>query len=293
MKKISMTILFGLMLLGMMGEKAVAADGKLIIGIIPEINLTKQMERFLPLCKYLGKKIGMEVGVKPMANYGLIYEDIRDDKIEAGFFGSFTFGMTYERLGIEPLARPEKPDGTSTYTGLTFVRKDSGIKGPEDMKGKTIALVDKLTTAGYLAQVIYFKEHGIDIEKDVKIFWTGSHDAAIEAVLNKQADMGGAKNLVFDKMAKGDPDIRNTLIVLNESPSVPDNTFAVDKELDPEIKSALEKALIDMGKDDEGMKILRNFGAARFIDTEIEDFRNLFSMVKEAGFDMKTYPYEK
>jgi phosphonate transport system substrate-binding protein len=281
------------MLLGLTAEKAAAADDKLIIGILPEINLAKQMERFLPLCKYLGTKTGMEAGVKPMGNYGLIYEGIRDDKIGAGFFGSFTFGMTHARLGIEPIARPVNPDGTSTYSGLTFVRKDSNIKGPEDMKGKTIALVDKLTTAGYLAQVIYFKEHGIDIEKDVKIFWTGSHDAAIKAVLNKQAEMGGAKNLVFNKMAKENPDILNSLVVLNESPSVPDNTFAVDKELDPKIKGALEKALIDMDKDDEGMKILKNFGATKFIDTKIEDFKNLFLMVKEAGFDMKAYTYKK
>jgi len=293
MKKILASVLLGMLLLVVAAGKTLAADDKLIIGIIPEINLAKQMERFLPLCKYLGRKIDMEVGVKPMANYGLIYEGIRDDKIEAGFFGSFTFGMTHERIGIEPIARPEKTDGTSTYTGLTFVRKDSGIKGPSDMKGKTIALVDKLTTAGYLAQVIYFREHGIDIEKDVKIFWTGSHDAAIKAVLNRQAEMGGAKNLVFNKMARENPDVLNTLVVVNESPSVPDNTFAVDNSLDPTIKSALEKALIDMDKDDEGMKILKNFGAVKFIDTKTEDFKNLFLMVKEASFDMKTYPYKK
>jgi len=293
MKKILASVLLGMLLLVVAAGKTLAADDKLIIGIIPEINLAKQMERFLPLCKYLGRKIGMEVGVKPMANYGQIYEGIRDDKIEAGFFGSFTFGMTHERIGIEPIARPEKTDGTSTYTGLTFVRKDSGIKGPSDMKGKTIALVDKLTTAGYLAQVIYFREHGIDIEKDVKIFWTGSHDAAIKAVLNRQAEMGGAKNLVFNKMARENPDVLNTLVVVNESPSVPDNTFAVDNSLDPTIKSALEKALIDMDKDDEGMKILKNFGAVKFIDTKTEDFKNLFLMVKEASFDMKTYPYKK
>lgn len=293
MKKLLMGVLLAALILGATGAKVSAGDDRLIIGIIPEINLAKQMERFLPLCKYIGTKIGMEVGVKPMANYGLIYEGIRDGKIDAGFFGSFTFGMTHEKLGIEPIARPERPDGTSVYTGLTFVRKDSGIKGPEDMKGKTIALVDKLTTAGYLAQVIYFKEHGIDMEKDIKIFWTGSHDAAIKAVMNNQAEMGGAKNLVFNKMAKENSDIRSALVILNESQAVPDNTFAVARELDPKTRSALEKALVDMDKDDEGKEILRNFGAVKFIDTTMEDFKNLFLMVKEAGFDMKNYPYRK
>ena len=54
------------------------------------------------------------------------------------FFGSFTYTLARAKLGIEPLARPENKDGISTYYGLIFVRKDSGIKTAKDMEGKRL-----------------------------------------------------------------------------------------------------------------------------------------------------------
>lgn len=272
---------------------SMAAEGKFIIGIIPEINLAKQMERYAPLARYLGKQIGMEVGVKPLANYGLIYEELRDGKIDAGFFGSFVYGMTRARIGIEPVARPVRTDGVSTYAGYTFVRKDRGIKGPKDMKGKTIALVDPATTAGYLAQKMYFKKHGVDIDKDVKIFWSGSHDAAAMAVFNKQADMGGAKNHPYDKIAKENSVFKGSMVVLDESQSVPDNVFAVKKGLDPKVKEKITRALAEMNKKGEGVEVLKTFGASKFLETKDEDYKNLYTMAREAGIDLKTFPYKK
>ena len=48
--------------------------------------------------------------------------------MDGSFFGSFTGAMAIEKLGVEPIARPVNLDGTSTYKGYIFVRKDSGIK---------------------------------------------------------------------------------------------------------------------------------------------------------------------
>lgn len=161
------------------------------------------------------------------------------------------------------------------------------------MKGKTIALVDPATTAGYLAQKIYFKKHGIDIDKDVKIFWAGSHDAAAMAVFNKQADMGGAKNHPFNKIAKDNPAFKESMVVVDESLSVPDNAFAVKKGLDPGIKEKIRSALAAMDKDAEGSDVLKKFGASKFVETKDTDYKNLYIMTKEAGIDLKTYPYKK
>lgn len=276
-------------------KRAEAAEGRIVIGIIPEVNLVKQMERYAPFCKALGKEVGMEVGVKPLANYGLIFEEMRDGKIDAGFFGSFVYGMTRSRIGIEPIARPVKADGVSTYTGLTIVRKDSGIKGPKDMKGKTIALVDPATTAGYLAQKAYFKREGLDIDKDVKIFWAGSHDAAAMAVFNKQADIAGAKNAVINRIRKENAAFNDAIVVLDESPKppVPDGTLAVRKEMAPEVKEKLKKALLTLDQDKEGKEMLEKFGAVKFVETKDADYKSLYDLVKAVGIDLKTFPYKK
>ncbi len=278
-----------------MGAAGAAAEGRIIIGIIPEVNLAKQMERYAPLCRYLGKEIGMQVGVKPLAHYGLIYEEMRDGKIDGGFFGSFVYVMTHARMGIEPVARPVTPDGISTYAGYTMVKKDSGIKGPKDMKGKTIALVDPATTAGYIAQKAYLRKHGIDIDRDMKIFWAGSHDAAVMALLNGQADVAGAKNNPVNRMKKEMKAVRDSVVVLDESPKppVPENALAVRSNLDPKITEKVRKALLAMDRSAEGRAVLAQFGAARFIETKDSDYRSLYEMVKHLGIDLKTYSYVK
>jgi len=272
-----------------------AARQKIIIAIIPETNLIKQMERFTPLCRYLESKTGLEVDVRPMSNYGQIYEEMRDGNIDAGFFGSFVYVMTRARIGIEPLVRPVDSGEKSTYTGLTFVRKDSGIRGPADMKGKTIALADPATTAGYIAQREYLKNHGIDLDKDLNIYWAGSHDAAIKAVLLGQAQIGGAKDTIVRKAQKANRVFDATAAIIDETPrkGVPDNTFAVRKGLDRKIAAKLKKVLLGMQSDPEGKKVLARFGAVRFIPTIDDDFKLLYKLVTHLNIDLQSYPYRK
>jgi len=289
-------ILF-MLTLSLLTAVAEAAPGKktLVIGIIPETNLVKQMERFVPLCNYLEKKTGLELDVKPLSNYGQLYEEMRDGNIDAGFFGSFVYVMTRARIGIQPLARPVQLDGKSTYTGLLFVRKDSGIKHAASMKGKTIALVDPATTGGFLAQKEYLLHYGIKLDRDLKIHWAGSHEAAIRAVLSNQAEIGGAKDTVVKKFRKENRVFDTVIDIINERPKkeVPDNTLAVRKGLEPDVREKLTKALLAMSSDPEGRIALAKFGAVKFIPTTDEDFKPLYDMIKHQKIDLHSYPYKK
>jgi phosphonate transport system substrate-binding protein len=252
-----------------------APSGKFVIGVVPELNLVKQMERYNPLADYLDKKTGLDVDIKPLSNYGQLYEEMRDGKIDAGFFGSLVYGITRARIGIEPLARTVQPNGKSTYSGLLFVRKDTGIKKPADMKGRTIALADPATSAGYLAQRDYLAGHGIDIDKDLKIFWAGSHEAAIRAVLSHQAEIGGAKNTVVARFRKENRVFDAAVEILDESPKkgLPDNTFAVRKGLDQATRQRLKNTMLAMNSDPQGKAVLAKLGAIRFIATSDADFK--------------------
>jgi len=268
---------------------------KLVIGVIPEVNLVKQMERFVPLADYLDKKTGLNIEIKPLSNYGKIYEYLRDGKIHGGFFGSFSYVLTHERLGIIPLARPVQPNGKSTYTGITFVHKNTGIKNPADMKGKTIALADPATTAGYLVQKEYFANLGINIDKDLTILWTGNHEAAILAVLNQEAEIGGAKSTVIAKFREENRFFDENLDIIDENPAkgVPDNTLAVSKKITTAKRKLLQKALLNMHRDPEGKKVLKKFGAVKFIKTTDADFKPLYDLTNQLKIDLTSYSYIK
>ena len=177
-----------------------------MIGLIPEQNIFKQIERYEPLADYLASKMDIEIKLKALARYGNIIDNFVSLGLDGAFFGSFTCALAQRKLGVQVLARPEDLDGSSTYHGLIFVRKDSRIKSIKEMKGKRFVFVDKATTAGFLLPLAYFKKQGI---KDYKayfkeIYFSGTHEDAIQDVLNKKADIGAAKNTVFERLAQSD-----------------------------------------------------------------------------------------
>lgn len=272
-----------------------APSGTIVIGVAPEINLIKQMERYAPLAAYLEEKTGISIQIKPFSNFGQLYEEMRDNKIDAGFFGSLAYGIARARIGVEPLARTVQPNGKSTYTALLFASRDAGIKKPADMKGKTIALVDPATAAGYLAQREFLALHGIDMEKDLKIYWAGNHEAVIRAVLNHTAELGGAKSTVVAKFRKENKTFDTFVEILNESPKkgLPDNTFAVRKGLDVTAREKLKKTLLAMDSDPEGKNVLAKFGVLRFISTSDEDFKQLYNWCRHLNIDLTSYQYKK
>jgi phosphonate transport system substrate-binding protein len=263
------------------------------IGLIPEQNIFSQKERYRPLADYLAAKSGVDIDLVILPRYGNIVENFATNRLDGAFFGSFTGALALRKLGVEALARPEYLDGTSTYHGLIFVRKDSGISGADSMKGKRFAFVDKATTAGYLLPLYYFKSQGID-DYDAwlrETYFTGTHEGAIYDVLERKADIGAAKNTVYARLSDEDPRIADELEILARSPDVPENTLCVRSDLDDSLKRKLLEALLHMDRDEAGRAVLAEFGARRFIETNEDDYAVVFDFADQIGLDLETYDY--
>jgi len=278
-------------------ERATPVSSKswptLRIGLIPERNIFTQKQRYEPIAKYLSERVHANIELVVLSRYGNIIQNFLSNQLDGAFFGSFTGALAQRKLSVEALARPEYPDGTSTYHGLLFVRKDSGISDIDDMKGKRFAFVDKATTAGWLLPLYYFKTHGVDDPRTwfKETYFTGTHEGAIEDVLDGKADIGAAKNTVFLMLAKSDPRVSDELSILAVSPNVPENALCVRSDLDESLKRGLRDALLDMNKNPEGREILHDFGAARFIPTSAGDYAPVFAYAKTIGLDLDTYDY--
>jgi phosphonate transport system substrate-binding protein len=263
------------------------------IGLIPEHNIFAQKNRYQPLADYLSGRIGATVVLKILSRYGNIIENFVSNDLDGAFFGSFTGALAHRKLGVEALARPEYIDGSSTYHGLIFVRRDSGIHNGDDIKGKRFAFVDKATTAGWLLPLHYFETQGIEDHGSwlKETYYAGTHEGAIYDVLERTADIGAAKNTVFYRLADGDPRILDELVILTKSPDVPANGLCVRKGLHASLKRKIEETLLTMAHNEEGRAVLKEFGAARFIPTSESDYNVVFEFAETVGLDLETYDY--
>jgi phosphonate transport system substrate-binding protein len=282
-----------LMLPALASAQPQAQRKEMLIGLIPEMNIFKQKARFKLLGEYLGRKIGVPVRFTILSRYGNILERFEAEHMDGAFFGSFTGALAIERLGVVPLARPVNLDGSSTYHGHLFVRKDSGIRGIAEMRGKRMAFVDQATTAGYVFPLAWLRDNGVRAHEKFfsEAYFTGSHDAAIAAVLERKADVGCAKHSVYDRVRKDDVRIDTELVVLAESPNVPSNGLCVRKDMEPDLQEALRRALLELHEDPAGAKVLAQVGAVRFIETTAADYEPVFDLAKKAGIDLKQYQY--
>jgi len=269
-------------------------EGKpVVIGLLPEQNIFHQLERYDPLAKYVSNKLGRKIELKVLPRYGNVINNFVSENMDGAFFGSFTYALAHSKLGLEVIARPENIKGISTYHGLLFARKDSGIRNIKDMAGKRLAFVDKATTAGYLLPLAYFKKHGIDNYNVYlkETYFAGTHEDVINDVLDKKADIGAAKNTVFYRLAEKNKRILNDLIIIERSPNVPENGLAMRKDIDISIRTKIRDILLDMHNDPAGRKVLKDFGALKFIPTSNDDYKPVFDYANEIGLNLATYDY--
>lgn len=251
------------------------------IGVVPALTVTDTLRQYQPVVDYLNKKLNINGQLMPQKDYLAVLEKMRGGELDAGIFGSFLGYRAIREIGALPLARPEI-SGDSTYEGLVFARKDSGIQDIDGLKGKVFAYVDRNTSAGYVYPRALLKEKGYDADKFFKeTVLAGKHDAAVLMVLDKKADGGAVKDDVYFKLAKEYPRIERELRVLHlSSARFPDRTLAVRQGFDPALAEKLKAALIGMDKNEEGRSALSAAGFDRYVPTGTEDFRQLETMLR-------------
>jgi len=282
-------ILCGLFLLGACDQKealpAIAPSAVLgpvvRIGVVPALTVVETIRQYQPVVDYLNRHLGLDARLLPQKDYVTVIEKLRDGELDAGILGSLLGYRAIKEIGARPLARPESR-GDSTYEGLVFARKDSGIKDIYGLEDKVFAYVDRDTSAGYVYPRVLLKEKGHDADKFFKeAVFAGKHDAVVLMVLNRKAAGGAAKDDIYFKLAKEDPRIERELRVLHlSSARFPDRTIAVRKDFDPALAEKLKQALLDMDKNDEGRGALKAAGFDRYITTGTADFQQLKNMLR-------------
>lgn len=263
------------------------------IGLIPEQNLFEQKKRYAPLFDYLSAELGVIFESHILSRYGNIVDYFNELGLDGAFMGSFTGALAIQKLGVEPLVRPQHVNGTSTYFGLVFARKGSGLGSAESLRGKRMVFVDRATTAGYLLPLAYFKKIGIsDYENWFdKFYFSGTHEDAIMDVLNGLADVGAAKNTVYENLVLKDLNHMDKLEILATSPPVPSNALLVKSTFPADFKILLRNKLLTMDQSAAGRKALAEINSTKFIETTVADYQPVLDYATSIGINLAEYDY--
>ena len=168
-------------------------------------------------------------------------------------------------------------------------RADSGIRTPEDLRGRTLAFVSPTSNSGYKTPRFLLRTaFGLEVDRDYAGTFSGKHDNSVLGVVHGDYDAAAVASTVLRQMvARGvvEPEARH---VVHRSDDFPSTAYGVAHDLDPDLREAIRAAMFDFPW--EGSALLREFGAtegSRFVPV---DYAVHWASVREIAADTTAGP---
>jgi len=189
----------------------------------------------------------MPVKVYVASDYAAVIEALRSRNADLALLHTVGYVLANQEAKATLLAK-DIWHGKTSYTARIYVRKDSGYKTLEDLRGKTIAFVDPTSSSGYIYPMVLLIQKGLVKKRDPKTFFkealfAGSHDAALLALINRSVDAAASFDLAREQYLK-DKERMEAIAWVAETPPIPEAGIAVREGLDPALAKRIFQALM-------------------------------------------------
>ena len=195
------------------------------------------------------KLTGFNIDTIKVTDYNAAVEAMRAGRAHIAWYGGKTYVKAAEIAQAEAFAagvRPgEKDAGYYTYF---VVKNESEIKTFKDVKGKILSLNSIGSTSGDLIPQVELSKIDLSIKnKDhfKNVFYAGSHDACLLAVLNNQSDVCGMSSRNFEARLEDGTIKLSDVRIIHKSDRVPPPPLAFSKLIPKEDRIKIKEAVLD------------------------------------------------
>jgi phosphonate transport system substrate-binding protein len=266
------------------------APKQLVMAVTPSNIPTELFKGSEVFAAELAKKIGIPIKVYMPTDYLGVVEALRNKTADLAFVhpAGYVFANREAKAQIVAV---DVWHGKTSYTARIYVRKDSGIKTLEDLRGKTIAFADPGSTSGYVYPMVMLIKKGLVKNRDPKTFFkdamfAGTHEAGLLALLNGSVDAAASFDLAPQQYLK-DKERVERLTHVAETEPIPEAGMAVREGLDPALVKRLYDALMTFNAP-EYRPILKDFyGIDGFAPARDSDYNPVREAIDLLGWRPK------
>ena len=291
MKKILLALfsfIFIFSIVGCTAKTETKKEEKVIkMGFVPLKNSEKLVEDLKPISDYLSERLGVKVEAFTASNYIGVVEGLGSGSVDFGIIPPFSSLLAQKQSSAKPILTSKGKTGKPGYTAELYVRKDSGIKSLQDVKGKKVAFVDPSSSSGYIYPGAMLVEAGLNLDKDISYQFSGGHDKSLQLLLNKDVDVIATFDGVEDRYAKDFPQAKTDIQKLATSDMIPGIMVTVSSKMDKELQEKLEKALRDIEKDPKMKEMFtKMFSITGFTDVDQDAYKKVEATAKVMNVDL-------
>jgi len=248
---IKKTLLATLIFLALVNIKVNAEIKKFNMVFVPASEKGDEND-YKGLVEIVNKLTGFEINFIKVTDYNAAVEAMRANRAQIAWYGGKTYIKAAELASAEAFAAGVRPgEKDAGYFAYFVVRKDSGIEEFSDVKGKVLSLNSIGSTSGDLIPQVELAKINLSTtdKNDFKnVFYAGSHDACLLAVLNKQADVCGMSSRNFEARLADKTFKKNDVRIVHKSDRVPPPPLSYSKKIPLEDRKKIQKAVLEAHK---------------------------------------------
>jgi phosphonate transport system substrate-binding protein len=229
------------------------AGKDITIAILPCKDVVMTFKKFHPIVTYLEEETDFDIKLVVPKDSVEFERDLKNGDIDFAFQDPYTYVRLADLYNKAALLRALTREGTRVQSGLVVIRKDSGTKRLEDLRGKTVMFGPKLSAATWVVAKLLFEQRGIDIDKDLKAYSNGMccEDIAFNVYL-KTVDAGVVCDHFFEEHSEKQQELgidANEMVIIDRTRLIPTNVFAASRAVSEDIVITINQALLRLDKE--------------------------------------------
>jgi phosphonate transport system substrate-binding protein len=238
------------------------------------------LERWQALGEYLSNRTGINIDVDERKSYKNIIEAFEKKQAHIGSVSGLIYVKLKEELNVIPIVKTVEK-GKDTYKSFIVVRKDSGLKNFNDLRGKKFSFVDKQSTSGYLFPRVMMADLGVTKLDDYfsKVVFLDDHLSSLISIYNGYVDGGVVSSFIFDSQEA--KKYQKDLTVIMETGDIPISCFIVRSDLNQEDVKKLKDAFLDIGKSDETIELRKILRVDGYVEAKDSDYSSIRDAMKK------------
>jgi len=238
------------------------------------------------LIKIVENITGFKINTIKVTDYNAAVEAMRAGRADIAWYGGKTYIKAAEIADAEAFAAGVRPgEKDAGYYAYFVVKKDSEIKKFSDVKGKVLSLNSIGSTSGDLIPQVELAKINLSTTNEVdfeNVFYAGSHDACLLAVLNNKSDVCGLSSRNYEARLADNTFKKEQVRIIHKSDRVPPPPLAYSKRMSLEDRKKIKEAVLEAHKHGE----IGGYGGkmSHYIsvnDSDYDVLRNVVALLKK------------